>query len=901
MAPPYRGQGAEAMERVWLRWARCAAAVTGLLALLALIRGASPGAADGVVAAAAAILLLSPVGVRSRWARALGRLTAIALTAGALTFWLPGLQHLRLRPPVSTAALCFLLLGVSLLIKPRWPAWAASADVLTGFLGTATFMLLLFNRGAPSGQPTVTPLMPAPLALAVLVLAGAWMASQPRLRPASFFLETGSAGAVMRRLLPLTLLFPVLLAALAALRAHDYNTAARLAQMALVAGAVLAGAALLWYIASLLDRRDALSAAADSDLRVSEERYRLLFEHNPQPMWIFDGATYRILAVNASALAKFGYVRDEFLGKSILDLRPPEEADLVRRELESGGDGRGRIWQYRTRSGRPMLAKVVVHSAHWRGHTARLTMMQDVTDHLAAESQVQALLESTTEGIFASDAQGNCIWCNGAAARLLGFDSPAQLLGKNTHAVAHHTRADGTPYPEQECAMRRATEAGETGIGDEDLLWRADGTSFYADWRSSPLRGAAGASGAVVTFRDVTERRNLRQQFQQAQKMEAVGRLAAGIAHDFNNLLTVINGYTELLLARPASGAPEDAEARARVAGIRKAGERAAGLTKQLLAFSRQQVLEPRVLDLNAVVAEMEPLLRRVLGEDVEIKIACADALGTVRADPGQIGQVLMNLVVNARDAMPQGGTLTLETANAVLDQRYAADHPDVVPGDYVMLAVRDTGTGMDAATRSHIFEPFFTTKPVGQGTGLGLATVFGIAKQSGGHVGVSSELGVGTTMQLYLPRLAVPAQPSPVTELRPSAHANATVLVVEDEGTVRGLMEEILRVHGYDVLAASQPDDALRLAREHTGRIDLLLCDVIMPGMGGPQLAQAVKVSRPCLRVLFVSGHPDPAVARTGALDADATFLQKPFTPESLAAKVRLALDRPAQAAVAS
>ncbi len=259
----------------------------------------------------------------------------------------------------------------------------------------------------------------------------------------------------------------------------------------------------------------------------------------------------------------------------------------------------------------------------------------------------------------------------------------------------------------------------------------------------------------MITFRDVTERRNLRRQFQQAQKMEAVGRLAAGIAHDFNNLLTVINGYTELLLSRPEGAGGE--EARARVAGIRKAGERAAGLTRQLLAFSRQQAMEPRVLDLNAVVAELEPLLRRMVGEDMEIAATLARDLGAVRADPGQLGQVLMNLAVNARDAMPNGGTLTIATANVALDARAVADLPGLAPGDYVALAVTDTGAGMDAATLSHIFEPFFTTKPVGQGTGLGLATVFGIAQQSGGAVAVQSELGRGTTMQVFLPRLAPP------------------------------------------------------------------------------------------------------------------------------------------------
>ncbi len=756
MAPVYPGQYAEARERIWRRCARIAAAATGVAALGALAHGAAPANADPVVAAAAAILLLAPArGARRRWARGLGWAAAAALAAAALTFWVPALAHASLRPPVASAAVCFLLLGVSLLLKPRWPAWAASADILVAFVGLVTMLLYAFSPYAVRQRLTVTPMMPLPLAAAVFVLAGAWMASQPRLRPVSFFLETGSAGAVMRRLLPLTLLGPVLLAALAALRFHDYDFAARVAQMAVVAGTVFFGAALFWYIARLLDRRDALARAADVELRASEERYRLLFENNPQPMWIFDSATLRFLAVNASALAKFGYARAEFLRMTILDVRPPEEAEAVRRVVAAGADGCGRIWPYSTKDGRLLLAKVFVHPTEWRGHAARLTMMEDVTEHLAAETRVQTLLESTTEGILATDGQGRCIWCNPAAVQLLGLPSVEELLGRNTHALAHHTRADGSPYPEAECEMVLATRAGRTGSGDEDLLWRADGTSFYADWRSAPLRGHSSAGAAVITFRDVTERRNLRRQFQQAQKMEAVGRLAAGIAHDFNNLLTVINGYTELLLSRPEGAGGE--EARARVAGIRKAGERAAGLTRQLLAFSRQQAMEPRVLDLNAVVAELEPLLRRMVGEDVEIAATLARDLGAVRADPGQLGQVLMNLAVNARDAMPNGGTLTIATANVALDARAVADLPGLAPGDYVALAVTDTGAGMDAATLSHIFEPFFTTKPVGQGTGLGLATVFGIAQQSGGAVAVQSELGRGTTMQVFLPRLAPP------------------------------------------------------------------------------------------------------------------------------------------------
>jgi two-component system cell cycle sensor histidine kinase/response regulator CckA len=882
----------------WQRTGRIAAAATGAASLLALIRGAANINAAGILAAAAAILLLAPdPGPRRKRFRLLGQALAGALILSGASHWLFPATLPSLRPMAGLTALCFLALGLSLLLKPRLVTLAVTGDMLAAFVGLAVTLDYLMR--SPEIHRPGAEFISLPLAVGIFFLAGAWLAMFPRLRPVSFFLERTSAGAVLRRLLPVTLLYPLLLVALATLRSHNHPLAAEIAQSAIIYGTVLFGAVLFWLIARLLDRRDAQAAAAGLDLRASEQRYRELFENNPQPMWIFDTGSLDFLAVNRAAERKYGYSEQEFLAMTLLDIRPAEEAAAVHVELAVGGDGSGRLWHHRAKDGRDIWAEIYSQRVDWRGRVARMSIVLDITDRIAAEAQVRTLMESTTEGIFAADAQGRCLWCNAAAAALLGVESPAQLRGRNIHALAHHNRAGGSPGGEEDCEMLLAMRAARGGGGDEDVFWRADGSSFYADWRSSPLRAAGGAGGAVVTFRDVTERRNLRQQFQQAQKMEAVGRLAAGIAHDFNNLLTVINGYTDLLLMRPAAGGAEDAQARTRVAGIRKAGERAAGLTKQLLAFSRQQVLEPRVLDLNAVVAEMEPLLRRILGEDLEFAAVLGEGLGTVRADAGQIGQVLMNLVVNARDAMPDGGKLTVETANVTLDERYAAEHAEVVPGEYVMLAVSDTGTGMDAATLSHIFEPFFTTKPVGQGTGLGLATVFGIAKQSGGSVGVYSEVGYGTTFKLYLPHssdaAAAQASRSPA-----ATGGSETVLLVEDEDTVRELIEEILTLHGYKVLVASGPEEARRLAQTHTAAIDLLISDVIMPGMGGRELAQAVREVRPGIPVLFVSGYPEQAISRSGAVEAG-SFVQKPFTPDTLAAKVRAALDRQGKASAAA
>ncbi|MBN9522390.1 response regulator [bacterium] len=383
----------------------------------------------------------------------------------------------------------------------------------------------------------------------------------------------------------------------------------------------------------------------------------------------------------------------------------------------------------------------------------------------------------------------------------------------------------------------------------------------------------------------------VRDELHQAQKMEAVGQLAGGVAHDFNNLLTVINGYADLLL----QGLPPGDPARELLGEIHKAGERSAGLTRQLLAFSRQQVLAPRVLDLNAVVADTASLLRRVIGEDVKLATAPGRGLWPVKADPGQVEQVLLNLAVNARDAMPTGGRLTIETADVELDESYAAGRPDARPGPHVLLAVSDTGHGMPPEVLARIFEPFFTTKGVGKGTGLGLATVYGIVKQSGGHVGVYSEVGVGTTFKVYLPRAesgpgggtAPPRPPAP-------PRGTETVLVVEDEDAVRALTRHVLRHAGYVVVEAA---DAGAAARAAEGReIDLLVTDVVMPGLGGRELAERLRASRPGLKVLYLSGYTDDAVVRHGVLHERVHFLQKPFTPAALAWKVREALDAPAE-----
>jgi signal transduction histidine kinase len=422
-------------------------------------------------------------------------------------------------------------------------------------------------------------------------------------------------------------------------------------------------------------------------------------------------------------------------------------------------------------------------------------------------------------------------------------------------------------------------------IGEEAAVaaMRAGASDFL-------LKGKLGKLGAVVEreLRERRGRRQLEQQLRQSQKMEAVGRLAGGIAHDFNNVLSVILGYSEMLLAELEPGKPMHEE----LSEIRDAGKRAANLTRQLLMFSRQQVIEPKVVDLNELLSGMDKMLKRILGADVDLVSVPTSNLGRVKIDPGSFEQVIMNLVVNARDAMPKGGKLTMETANFSLDDEYARTHHGVRPGPHVMLAVTDTGTGMDKATQARVFEPFFTTKEKGKGTGLGLSTVFGIAHQAGGSVWLYSELGVGTTFKVYLPRVD-----EEVEAPRPSQHpatlrGSETVLLVDDDDQVRAVARGILCKNGYQVLDARNAGEALLHVERASGAIHLLLTDVVMPQVSGPELAKRLSAVRPDLKVLCMSGYTDDSIVRHGVLESQIEYIQKPLTPATLTKRVREVLD---------
>jgi two-component system cell cycle sensor histidine kinase/response regulator CckA len=499
---------------------------------------------------------------------------------------------------------------------------------------------------------------------------------------------------------------------------------------------------------------------------------------------------------------------------------------------------------------------------------------------MESEARFRRLFESGLVGIVIGDGAGTIREANQAFLDMVGYSAQDVAEGRVSWT-------EMTPPEWQHLNAAAVEQLRSSGVARpwEKEYVRKDGS------RVPVMVGVAtheGGQNISVTL-DLSERKRLEAQLQQAQKMEAIGSLASGVAHDFNNLLSVILSCTSFVLDDLKPGDP----IRGDLEEVKHAGERAVDLTRQLLAFSRKQMLQPRVLDLNQVVLGIEKMLRRLLGESVELALLTGHKLGKVHADPGQIEQVLMNLVVNARDAMPDGGKISIETVNAELDAAYAAQHIGVTPGPHVMLAVTDTGTGMDAAVQARIFEPFFTTKERGKGTGLGLSTAFGIIKQSGGHIWVYSEPGKGTTFKVYFPRTDLTASES-ISEPPPSQSlgGSETVLLVEDDDQVRAVARAILRRQGYNVLEAENGGEAFLICEKYTAKIHLLLTDVVMPRMSGRELAERLAPMRPEMKVLYVSGYTENSIVHHGVLDAGVAFLQKPITPDRLARKVREVLN---------
>jgi PAS domain S-box-containing protein len=682
---------------------------------------------------------------------------------------------------------------------------------------------------------------------------------------------------------------------------------------------------------------------AEESRRQADERYRLLFEDNPLPMWVYDLETLAFLAVNEAAIIHYGYSLEEFLTKTIKDIRPPEDLPALMEDLKRPQTGahEPRRWRHQKKDGSIIDVEITSHELNFAGRRAQLVLANDVTERRRWEGiqsvrTAQLALRADINAALAekgTTSQRTLERCTEALVQHLGVDL-ARIWTLDQEQDTLELRASSGIYTQIESDAAHLT-AGAAQIGliakthepftvqdlardDQADAWvNETGLIAFAGY---PLRVEERLVGVVAVFsrrpiaddlvhalapaadtisQDVERRRveealqSTEDQLRQAQKMEAIGQLAGGISHDFNNILTVIAGYCELALRK----LPNPDPLRNNLEEIRKAGDRASGLTRQLLAFSRKQILQPEVLALNQVVTNVEKMLRRLIGENVDLRTALDPGLGTVKADPGQIEQVIMNLAINARDAMPQGGRLTIETGNVELDDAYADQHVTVTSGSYVMLAVTDTGTGMDAQTQARVFEPFFTTKELGKGTGLGLSTVYGIVKQSGGSIWIYSEIGHGTSFKIYLPRVDEAAQVyQRIPETAEILQGTETVLVLEDDETLRRLSRSVLEMFGYRVLEAANGADALSLCETYEGPIELLATDVVMPGMGGGEAAKRLVELRPEMKVLFMSGYTEDTIFHQGVLDQEANFIQKPFSPDDLARKVREVLDAEAR-----
>jgi PAS domain S-box-containing protein len=502
-----------------------------------------------------------------------------------------------------------------------------------------------------------------------------------------------------------------------------------------------------------------------------------------------------------------------------------------------------------------------------------------------SEKMVMALLESASQAILSTDRNGRIVLANPKTEEMFGY-SRQELLGARIEILLPESKRRAHGREREEYFARPRVRP--MGIGMDLSGRRKNGTEFPVEISLSYVETIEGVF-AIAFVNDISERKQLEDRLLQAQKMEAVGRLAGGVAHDFNNMLTVIAGYNRMILddlspLDPLRGCAEE---------VLKAADRAAALTRQLLAFSRRQVMQPCVMNVNATVVHTEKMLRRLIAEDVELVLSLPADIGNIKADPNHIEQAIVNLALNARDAMPKGGRITVETANVYLDENYVRTHMGVKPGDFVMVAVSDTGHGMDAETRRRLFEPFFTTKEKGKGTGLGLASVYGVVKQLGGDIWVYSEPGQGTTFKLYFPRVAETASLPPVSPAEADrAPSTETILVVEDEEAVRDLTVKILRKLGHTVLAAAGGAEAIEIAKSYHGPIALLLTDVVMPNMSGRQVADHLLKLRPELKVLYLSGYTDNTVVHHGVLEDGVEFLPKPFSREALARKIRDVLE---------
>jgi two-component system cell cycle sensor histidine kinase/response regulator CckA len=642
------------------------------------------------------------------------------------------------------------------------------------------------------------------------------------------------------------------------------------------------------------DQRD----RAEEELRSSEEQYRLLFEANPNSIWVYDSETFRFLAVNETAVKQHGYSRDEFMAMTVGDIRHQEDVlsfpERHQDTLASLATDR-EVRKHRKKDGSTIDVQVISAPIQFRKCKACLMLAEETSVRLRAESALRdsieryrSIVEGAPYGIFQSDPNGRLLTANPALAAILGYTSLAEVLGLNVATDIYWNSAD------RQHDLRKY-EAGLGAVVALEATWRRKNglpMSVKLSGRAIQSKGQ-GVIVYEVFVENITEQRILEERVRQGHKMEAIGRLAGGVAHDFNNLLMVILSFSQLI----TDCATDPQRVIRYVAQIQEAAHKATSVTKQLLAFSCMQTQELRVLNLNVLVTEFGKMLAGLVAKDVDLVIKIAQEECLVYADQEQVERVLMNLAMNALDAVPNGGKLMIETANVELDEQYSRQNSiHVPPGRYTMLSLTDNGLGMDAQTQSRIFEPFFTTKAPGKGTGLGLATVYGLVKQNNGFVCVDSELGKGSTFKIYLPNVKTASEIKPLrSEEDTTPHGFETILIVEDAAPLRAANKEFLESMGYRVLEASDGDEALRICATCQVPIDLLLTDMVMPGIGGAELAKSILATHPEIRIIYMSGSTDQT-ADSGPLPSDAIFLQKPCNVVLVARKIRAVLDASAR-----
>jgi two-component system cell cycle sensor histidine kinase/response regulator CckA len=869
-----------------------------LLATTPLISSAGRRSNWGTLPAAITGALVASYGVLAP----VEYLTGVRLTLGHILY--PVTEMLGAYPvgrmsPITGILFCLsgaaVLLG--LLARSRRTTLDAASGLgagvaLGGFMGAVGYL---------SGTPllyggSVIP-MAAPTTVAFLLSGVALVAVAGReglvLRP---FVGPSVRARLLRTFLPLTAAMLLGQAFLRTVLAEPLGISRGLGSalfVMLFAG--VAGIVVVWAargIARIVDAVEAKRRRAEEALGQTNQRLQALVDAAPVAIFTL-AADDTIQMWNPAAERILGWREEEVIGQPSPMVAPEARAEFrLRRERLSRGEAVTDFEVRRTRhDGTPV--DLAVSTAPLYDAQGRLAgtvyLAADISDRKQAEEALQesearyrTLVETSPDAIVLTDLNGKFMMANRGAAVLAHVESAAQMIGRS---VLEFVAPEDLPRAAE--GLQNALESGILRV-DQYSLVRGDGTRVPVEYSASPVMDPQGRPQAFVgVIRDVSERKQAEARLLQAQKMEAVGRLTAGIAHDFNNLLTAINGFAELVQLRLT---PEDPLGEM-VGRILHSGRRAADLVRQLMAFSRQEDFQPRVLNLNAVVSEMETMLHRIIGEDIELKTALGHDLWPVKADPTQIEQVLANLVVNARHAMPAGGRLAIKTANVTLSRRHAM--PGATPGDYVLLSVRDSGVGMTEEVKARIFEPFFTTKEKGKGTGLGLATVYGIVHGSGGHIYVDSEPGKGTTFSVYMPRTLeeAPVATTGLSEDQPSA-GHETILLVEDDETVRGLAQFVLDGQGYAVIAARTGDEGLASASQHARPIDLLVTDMVLPGRGGMEVADLLRNTYPAVKVLFISGYSDELAARQGDLAPGAAFLSKPFTALDLARKVRRLLD---------